>query len=149
MNFGFTGYLMLGVAVIVGLLVWRNWSLAEERDAALKDVGALTVVVEQQKQNIEYAVGTVEKWKTAQELFGQAVAEQSRVTYLASAEGRKINDGFRKIDNGKTDPRELARLRTLGWNRLNCLLASGAGRGSCPAGPSAAGEAEITAPATP
>ncbi len=149
MNFGLTGYLMLGCAVIIGLLTWRNWSLGNERDAALKDVGALQVVVKQQQANIDYAVGTVEKWKTAQELFGEAVEEQSRVTYLASAEGRKINDGFRKIDNGKTEPRELARLRTLGWNRLNCLLKSGAGRGRCPAGPSAAGEAEITAPATP
>lgn len=152
MNFGLGGYVAIGFAVVMGLLLWRNYSLGNERDAALERVGAQAVVIATYEKNQEYAIGTVAKWKDAAELFGEAVQEQSRVTYLATQERKNLNDAFKTVDApdaARTDPRGLERRRNAGWERLNCLLSSGAGRDRCPAGPTAAGEAEAPAPATP
>lgn len=144
-------YVYLAVAAAFGLLYWRNSVLAGERDAALITVGEQTVVIKQLQQNVDYAKLTVEKWKTAQEMFQSAVVELNRVTYLASEEGRKLNVAFASLDApllAATDPGRLERNRNAGWGRLNCLLSTSlAERGRCPAGPTAAGEEAGPAPA--
>jgi hypothetical protein len=143
-------YVYAAAAIFVGLLLWRNHSLGAERDHALEKVGAQQVVIAQLQANVDYAKLTVEKWQTASQLFETAVQEQSRVTYLASNEGRKLHVAFSKSDFDAialSDPAGLESRRNLGWNRTNCLLrVRQADRGNCPAGPSAAGEVE---PATP
>lgn len=144
-------YVYIAAAAFVALLFWRNWELGRERDSALEKVGAQQVVIAQLKSNVDFAKLTVEKWKTAQELFQAVVVEQSKVTYLASEEGKKLHVAFSSIDApalAASDSQRLERNRNLGWARLNCLLQSGAGnRGNCAAGPSAAGEDPGPAPA--
>lgn len=147
---GIMVYVYLAAAAFVGLLMWRNHALGSERDAALEKVGAQQVVIAQLNANIDYAKQTVNSWKSASDIFEQAVQDYSRTSYVASAEGRKLHVAFSHVNAPAvafSDPAGLQSRRNLGWERTNCLLQHGTGdRGDCPAGPSAAGETEPSAP---
>lgn len=145
-------YVYIAAAAFVAILLWRNWEVGRERDAALQTVGSQKVVIGELQQDIDFAKNTVAAWQSASAMFQSAVAEMAKVSFTASEEGRKLHVAFHQINApelARTDPARLERNRNLGWARLNCLLQRPTDSGACPAGPSAAGEDPGPATAKP